>query len=86
MLTAAAVQIDASIPNFLTQEYTLADEADHNAMYKRAHQREGGYLRLSDAPGIGIEVNEDMLNQASFSPRPLQVIPMRVDGSVGYSV
>jgi galactonate dehydratase len=86
VLTAAAVQIDASIPKLLTQEFTGDDEDDNNWIYKPADQREAGYLRLSDAPGIGIEVDEELMKNAPFAPRPLQVIPMRVDGSVGYSV
>ena len=53
--TNAAIQVDASIPNFVTQEYSLRDEHPANAVFVNSYKREGGYMNLSDAPGIGIE-------------------------------
>ena len=45
-------------------------------------------MLLSDAPGIGIEIDEELLKVAktTYETRDLNMIPMRVDGSVGYSV
>jgi len=86
VLTAAACNIDTSIPNFVTQEYSKVDEAPVNSMYTSAWQREGGYIPVPDAPGIGVTVDADALKAQPYESRPLQVIPMRVDGSVGYSV
>ena len=86
--TSAAVQVDASIPNFVTQEYSLRDEHPANAHYINHHKREGGYMHLADAPGIGIEIDETLLETAknAHEPPPPGPIPMRDDGSVGYSV
>ncbi|MGA0274591.1 MAG: mandelate racemase/muconate lactonizing enzyme family protein [Dehalococcoidia bacterium] len=86
VLTAAACNIDTSIPNFVTQEYSKVDEAPVNSMYMTAWKREGGYIPVPDAPGIGVTVDADALKAQPYESRPLQVIPMRVDGSVGYSV
>ena len=86
VLTAAACNIDTSIPNFVTQEYSKVDEAPVNSVYTSAWQREGGYIPVPDAPGIGVTVDADALKAQPYESRPLQVIPMRVDGSVGYSV
>ncbi len=86
VLTAAACNIDTSIPNFVTQEYSKVDEAPVNSMYTTAWKREGGYITVPDAPGIGVTVDADALKAQPYESRPLQVIPMRVDGSVGYSV
>lgn len=86
VLTAAACNIDTSIPNFVTQEYSKVDEARVNSMYTSAWKREGGYIPVPDAPGIGVTVDADALKAQPYESRPLQVIPMRVDGSVGYSV
>lgn len=88
ILTAAAVHVDASIPNFVTQEYSLRDEHPANAVFKNSLIREGGYIKLPDQPGIGIELQEDLLDIAknSYQTRDLNTIPMRTDGSVGYSV
>ena len=81
-------EVDASIPNFVTQEYSLRDEHPANAVFVNQYKREGGYMPLSDAPGIGIEIDEDLLKVAktTYETRDLNMIPMRVDGSVGYSV
>ena len=85
VLTAAACNIDTSIPNFLTQEYTKADEAPENSMFSTAWKREGGFIPVPDSPGIGVTVDGDALKASVFEPRDLGV-PIRVDGSVGYSV
>lgn len=88
VLTAAAVHVDASIPNFVTQEYSLRDEHPANAVFSNRLQREGGYIRLPDGPGLGLELDEALLATAtaSYESRDLRVVPMRDDGSVGYSV
>ena len=85
VITAAACAVDTSIPNFLTQEYTKADEGSENAMFSTAWRRDGGYLTVPDEVGIGVTVDATALKSSSYQPRPLNV-PIRVDGSVGYSV
>ncbi|MDA1296761.1 MAG: mandelate racemase/muconate lactonizing enzyme family protein [Chloroflexi bacterium] len=86
VLTAAAVQIDTSIPNFITQEYTKRDEDDVHAVYRNSLRREGGYIRVPEAPGIGVELDESKIASSPFVSKELRNIPMRDDGSVGYSV
>ena len=86
VLTAAAVQIDASIPNFITQEYTKRDEEEVHAVYRSSLKREGGYIPVPDAPGIGVELDDDKIESSPFVSKDLRNVPMRVDGSVGYSV
>ena len=86
VLTAAACNIDTSIPNFLTQEYSKEDEAPANSMFNTAWKREGGFIPVPDSPGIGVTVDGEALKARPFEPRGLQGIPMRTDGSVGYSV
>ncbi len=85
--TSAAIQVDASIPNFVTQEYSPRDEHPANAVFINHHKREGGYMLLSDAPGIGIEIDEDLLKIAKTTYQPrIWNMPIRTDGSVAYSV
>ena len=86
VLTAAACQIDASIPNFVVQEYSKGDEGAHNRVFKTAYRRKGGFIPVADAPGIGVELDEKLLAKAKFEPRDLTKIPLRSDGSVAYSV
>jgi L-alanine-DL-glutamate epimerase-like enolase superfamily enzyme len=86
VLTAAACGLDTSIPNFLTQEYSKEDEQPFNAMFNSSWHREGGYIPVADVPGIGIDLEVESFKSQPYEPRNLQVIPMREDGSVGYSV
>lgn len=86
VVTAASVHLDASIPNFITQEYTKADEAEHNAVYRSSLKREGGYLLLPEAPGLGVELDEELLSNATFAPMNQASTPLRKDGSVAYAV
>ena len=86
VLTAAACGLDASIPNFLTQEYSLIDEEPSNAMFNTSWKRDGGYIPVPDVPGIGIDLEVEGFQSQPYEPRELMLIPMRDDGSVGYSV
>ena len=86
VLTAAACGLDTSIPNFLTQEYSKEDEEPFNAMFNSLWQRDGGYIPVPDVPGIGIDLTVEGFESQPYEPRELRVIPMREDGSVGYSV
>ncbi len=58
---AALMQVDAVIPNFLIQEVSLqwfrrfGEFVDHDFLLK------DGFVQLSDRPGLGIEVKEDVI-------------------------
>lgn len=84
--TAASLHLDASIPNFVTQEYTKRDEAENNAIYKCAYKREGGYIPIPQAPGLGVELDDDLISKTPFTPLIQINTPLRNDGSVAYAV
>jgi galactonate dehydratase len=86
LVTAASVHLDAAIPNFITQEYTTADEGPHNAVFKTVCRREGGYIPIPEAPGLGVELDETLLAEATFTPMNRASTPLRSDGSVAYAV
>lgn len=86
VITAASLHLDASIPNFVTQEYTKADESDAFAVYKVAYQREGGYIPIPDVPGLGVEIDDELIAETPFHPMNTGTTPLREDGSVAYSV
>lgn len=84
LLTAATLQLYAAIPNVGTFEYTLLDEqSPRNLLLKKPLVREGGYLTIPEAPGLGVEVVDDLAEQ--FGPfarwRPQQEV-IRPDGSL----
>ena len=84
--TAASVHLDASIPNFITQEYSKNGEDPKNAVYKCSYKREGGYILLPEAPGLGVELDDDKIADTPFMPLTKTNAPLRTDGSVAYAV
>jgi galactonate dehydratase len=86
LITAASLHLDASIPNFVTQEYTKGDEGDHNAVYKVAYQREGGYIPIPEVPGLGVELVDELIDKRPLASLNSGQIPLRRDGSIAYSV
>ncbi len=86
LLTAASVHLDVSIPNFLTQEYSKADEGAVAEAFPGTLKREGGYIRAPEAPGIGVRVDEAKLADVGRKLWDPQRNPLRNDGSVAYAV
>jgi galactonate dehydratase len=87
VLTAASVHLDASIPNFLVQEYhAVADEDPRVAAFPGALRREGGYLPIPAEPGLGVDV--DPAKAISIWPdgHEFTRTPLRADGSVANAV
>lgn len=85
LLTAASVHLDVAIPNFVVQEYSKVDE-ERAAAFPGTLLRQGGYLPVPDAPGLGVKIDDarlDELGRRMFDPKS---VPLRVDGSVGFSV
>jgi galactonate dehydratase len=54
---AACIQLDASIPNFLAQEHTTLGEG----YLKNPFVFKDGFVELPTGPGLGIELDEDVL-------------------------
>ena len=82
VLTAACVQLGAAIHNLSIQEYPGGEhESPKRDLVKEPLRREGGYLRVPEAPGIGIELNEEAFKHYPPAPydRPPLIAP---DGSL----
>ena len=63
--TAAAVQLDACMTNFIIQEWFPYHEEKHYQLVKEAleHQVVDGYLEIPDAPGLGVVLNDRVIGQ-----------------------
>jgi galactonate dehydratase len=86
LITAASLHLDTSIPNFITQEYSKGDESEKSAVFITDHHREGGYIPVSNAPGLGVELDDTLLAEATYTPMNQASTLLREDGSVAYSV
>ncbi len=58
--TAACLQVDAVMPNFLIQEFASLGE---EGILGEPFRIEEGYVRVPSGPGLGIEVREDVLRE-----------------------
>ncbi|MEM2921876.1 MAG: galactonate dehydratase [Candidatus Bathyarchaeia archaeon] len=89
--TAACVQLDACIPNAILQEYTGEGIAigmgdDLRRVVKSPVKLENGYLIVPDAPGIGVEIDEEAVREGvkTYKIAALET-PLHADGSVADS-
>ncbi len=80
--TAACLHLAACIPNFALQEYPLGeDRPPKSEIVTNAPAREGGYLRIPDAPGLGLALAPDAAARHPYRPREV-VTRLHEDGSV----
>jgi galactonate dehydratase len=79
--TAACVQLNACIPNFTLQEYTGESEPPKRDLVVQPLEVERGYLRVPETPGIGIELNFEVVSRMGLQRREL-VTPLHEDASV----
>jgi galactonate dehydratase len=80
--TAACLQLAACIPNFALQEYPLGEDVPPKRdIVTQPPILENGYLRVPDAPGIGIALAESARERYPYRPR-LLATRLHVDGSV----
>jgi len=80
--TAAYVQLDAAIPNYVLQESNEGADA-FNDIVDEPLRREGGYVIVPDRPGIGLEINEERLAWYPYKGHKI-VGSFHADGSVAH--
>ena len=72
---AATLHVSAAIPNFLITEYFVNFEARGNEVAVSPLRVENGYLTVPAAPGLGIELREDVLARYVGREFPARAIP-----------
>ncbi len=80
--TAACLQLDAAIPNFAIQEFpSFYHQGNEAEMTTESFREDGGYMVIPDAPGIGIELVENITEK--FPPKQRSISAQTAyDGSV----
>ena len=80
---AVALHFDLSTPNFLIQEDMLSDVPWRWDVVKHSLRSEGGYWMPSDAPGLGIEVDEAEAAKHPFQQEIIHATTVRAhDGAI----
>jgi galactonate dehydratase len=83
LLTAASVQLYAAIPNAGTLEYLEWEEqSPRDEMLEGQLRRDGGYLEIPDRPGLGVTLNEAMVQRYPYESWTASAERLRPDGSV----
>jgi galactonate dehydratase len=75
--TAACIQLDAAIPNFLIQEVSQYDRWGASWVkyfVKQPLEVENSYIKLPTKPGLGVELNEDVIKQYPYNGKDLPKI------------
>ena len=80
--TAACLQLDAAIPNFGIQEFpSFYHQGNEAEMTTEPFREDGGYILIPDAPGIGVELVDNITEK--FPPRQRSISAQTAyDGSV----
>lgn len=60
--TLAAAHVCAAIPNFFRQEFMFTDVPWRDEVISRPLPVRDGYLHLDDAPGLGVDLVDDVMN------------------------
>ncbi|HEY0525292.1 MAG TPA: D-mannonate dehydratase ManD [Stellaceae bacterium] len=68
----AALHFDLSIPNFGIQEY-MRHTPETDAVFPHAYSFADGYLHPGEAPGHGVEIDEDLAAKYPYRPAALPV-------------
>ncbi len=81
--TVASMHLASAMSNFLIQEYHAEFYEEHYFNVVDGFDRqEDGYVTLSDKPGLGISVNEEVLSQHPYIPLGLSTVSARGSGDV----
>ncbi len=74
--TMASIHLDACTPNFLIQEYVVDEHVGYDGLIAEPPVVENGYFLIPDRPGLGIEVDESLLDRGELVP--MDMYPMIV--------
>ena len=77
---AAALHFDLSIPNFGIQEY-MRHTPETDAVFPHAYTFTDGMMHPGEAPGLGVDIDEDLAAQHPYSSAYLPVARLS-DGSM----
>jgi galactonate dehydratase len=81
--TVASMHLASAMSNFLIQEYHAEFYEEHYFnVVDGFNRQEDGYVTLSDKPGLGISVNEEVLSQHPYIPLGLSTVSARGSGDV----
>ena len=76
---ASTLQVSACISNFLITEYFVNFETRAAEIAVNPLRVEQGYVALPTAPGLGLELREDVMARHAYREFPARSIPSPTD-------
>lgn len=88
---AATLQLAACVPNFYILETMSSDVPWRSQITTEQVPLKDGMMRISDAPGLGIDLHEEAIAQYPYEPRDLRhyngkLTEIRPDNANGYFI
>ncbi|MGH3309489.1 MAG: D-mannonate dehydratase ManD [Streptomyces sp.] len=77
---ASALQLDLTVPNFGIQEY-MGHLEPASEVFKTNYTFADGYMHPGEAPGLGVDIDEEAAARYPYQPRSLPVNRLR-DGTM----
>ena len=78
---AAHAHLNAWAPNFGIQEYLVLGTAECDALFPSEHRLDNGSFYVSDAPGLGVDFDEQEAQRYSYQPGSHPVVRLE-DGTL----
>ena len=78
---AAAIQLDASVPNFTLQDYMTIEDPPNSELLVEPLRVENGYVIVPERPGIGAELKPCIEKAYPLTELPFKTL-LHGDGSV----
>ena len=69
---AAILQLAATVPNFYIHEIMLTDGSFRRQVSTEEVHFKNGFIAINNKPGLGIDLNEDVLLAHPYKPRNLR--------------
>lgn len=76
----AALHFDLWVPNFGIQEY-MRHSPETDEVFPHAYTFQNGYLHPGEAPGIGVDIDEELAAKFPYEPKQLPIARL-TDGSM----
>ena len=78
---AAQAHLNAWAPNFGIQEYLVLGTPECDALFPSDHRVERGFFHVTDAPGLGVDFNEQEAERYDYAPSSHPVARLE-DGTI----
>jgi L-rhamnonate dehydratase len=73
IIKAASLHVNAVLPDAWFQEYCVADTPLNTRLTQQTFSLRDGYVEVPRAPGLGVDLDPDVLEQLAVGTRPLPV-------------